>query len=67
MISIPNSVLVFGGDTSNQGPTLSTIIEYSNDIWTVIGNLRQSRKGHSAIQINSLIMIVGGGSSTNEP
>ena len=38
----------------------SSIVEYKDDKWTVIGNLKQARNGHQAISIGSLVMIIGG-------
>ena len=39
---------------------LSSIVEYKDDKWTVIGNLKQARYLHQAISIGSLVMIIGG-------
>ena len=40
----------------------SSIVEYEDDKWTVIGNLKQAIYGHQAISIGSLVMIIGGNS-----
>ena len=47
-------------DTNVDIEFLSSIVEYKNDEWTVIGNLKQARYGHQAISIGSLVMIIGG-------
>ena len=39
-----------------------SIVEYEDDKWTVVGNLKQTRYGHQAISIGSLVMIIGGDS-----
>ena len=57
-VSTQTSVLIIGG-YSNNGIS-SSIVEYKEDKWTVIGNLKQARYGHESISIGSLIMIIGG-------
>ena len=57
-VSTQTSVLIIGG-WSNDSPS-SSIVEYKDDKWTVIGNLKQARLGHRAISIGSLVMIIGG-------
>ena len=43
----------------------SSIVEYEDDKWTVIGNLKQARDKHQAILIGSLVMIIGGDSGNS--
>ena len=61
-VSTQTSVLIIGGYNVDKWETLSTIVQYKDDKWTVIGNLKQARNGHQAISIGSLVMIIGGGS-----
>ena len=60
-VSTQTSVLIIGG-VSN-GRYSSSIVEYKDGWWTVIGNLKQARYGHEAILIGSLVMIIGGDSN----
>ena len=65
-VSTQTSVLIIGGyndDGYNGDEFLSSIVEFKDDEWTVIGNLKQARHGHQAISIGSLVMIIGGGSN----
>ena len=57
-VSTQTSVFIIGGWT-NSGRR-SSIVEFKNDIWTIIGNMKQTRSSHQAILIGSLVMIVGG-------
>ena len=57
-VSTQTSVLIIGGRT-NLGKT-SFIVEFKDEKWTVIGNLKQARNDHQAILIGSLVMIIGG-------
>ena len=59
-VSTETSVLIIGGLSNG---LLSSIVEYKDDKWTVIGNLKQARYGHQAISIGSLVMIIGGSST----
>ena len=63
-VSLQTSVLIIGGFTStgigqNSGST-SLVVEFKDDKWTIIGNLKQRRSHHQAILMGSLIMVVGG-------
>ena len=60
-MSTKTSVLIIGGLT--EYGRSSSIVEYKDDKWLVIGNLKQARNDHQAILINSLIMILGGDSN----
>ena len=60
-MSTETSVLIIGGLTEYERS--SSIVEYKDDKWTVIGNLKQARNDHQAISINSLIIILGGDSN----
>ena len=60
-VSTKTSVLIIGGLTEYERS--SSIVEYKDDKWTVIGNLKQARNDHQAISINSLIIILGGDSN----
>ena len=60
-VSTQKSVLIIGGLTI-YGRS-SFIVEYNDDKWTVIGNLRQARNDHQAILIDSSVMIIGGDSN----
>ena len=63
-VSTQTSVLIIGGYHGNHpywpGQSESSIFEYKDDQWTVIGNLKQSRLIHQAISIGSFVMIIGG-------
>ena len=61
-VSTQTSVLIIGGYNVDKWETLSTIVQYKDDKWTVIGNLKQARHRHQAISIGSLVMIIGGSS-----
>ena len=60
-VSTKTSVLIIGGLTEYERS--SSIVEYKDDKWTVIGNLKPARNDHQAISINSLIIILGGDSN----
>ena len=60
-VSTQTSILIIGG--WSDGSLTSSIVEYKDDKWTVIGNLKQARYGHQAISIGSLVMIIGGNSN----
>ena len=57
-VSNQTSVLLIGG--WSDGSRSSSIVEYKDDKWTVIGNLKQARYAHQAISIGPLVMIIGG-------
>ena len=65
-MSTQNSVLIIGGDSGYpEGDhiglrTLSSIVEYKDDHWNTIGELKESRGDHNAISIGSLFIIIGG-------
>ena len=60
-VSTQTSVLIIGGFRGFMtNSSESSIFEYKNDKWTIIGNLQQSRFRHQAIAIGSLVMIIGG-------
>ena len=60
-VSTQTSILIIGG--WSDGSLTSSIVEYKDDKWLVIGNLKQARNDHQAISINSLIIILGGDSN----
>ena len=63
MISINNSVLVFGGLGNNALSTnvLSSIVaQFKEDSWTKIGDLNRPRSGHNCILFGSEVLVVGG-------
>ena len=60
-VSTQTSVLIIGGRT-NLGKT-SFIVEFKDEKWTVIGNLKQARNDHQAILIDSSVLIIGGESN----
>ena len=57
-VSTQTSILIIGG--WSDGSLTSSIVEYKDDKWTVIGNLKQARYAHQAISIGPLVMIIGG-------
>ena len=57
-VSTEKSVIIIGGKAD--GARQSFIVEYNDENWAVIGNLKQARYRHNAITIGSLIMIIGG-------
>ena len=61
-MSNENSVFIIGGCDRNSmlDRELSTIMQYSDNIWTHVGDLHTARKKHSAISSGSIVMIVGG-------
>ena len=63
-VSTQTSVLIIGGHSNNDYS--SSIVEYKDDKWTIIGNLKQARKGHQAISIGSFVMIIGGYSDNKQ-
>ena len=60
-VSTQTSVFIIGGWT-NSGRR-SSIVEFNDDIWIILGNLKQTRSSHQAILIGSLVMVVGGSSN----
>jgi len=61
-VSTQTSVLIIGGGQPFD-QYQSSIVEYKDEKWTVIGNLKQARYGHQAVSIGSLVMIIGGRSN----
>ena len=65
-MSTQNSVLIIGGYSGypegdqNGLRTLYSIVEYKDDHWNTLGELKESRAGHYAISIGSLFVIIGG-------
>ena len=57
-VSTQKSVIIIGG--RSDGKRQSSIVEYKDDNWAVIGNLKQARYRHNAIAVGPLIMIIGG-------
>ena len=45
---------------SHESSRSSSIVEYEEDEWTVIGILKQARSSHQAISVGPLVMIIGG-------
>ena len=66
-VSTQTSVLIIGGYSDDNDEIdfefFSSIVEYEDDKWTIIGNLKQPRYAHQAISIGSLVMIIGGETS----
>ena len=63
--STDKSAYIIGGNIGRDyqaGITFrtDTIAKFEDDVWNNIGNLKSARSGHSAIDIGSLTMIVGG-------
>ena len=66
VISLPSSVIYFGG-TSSDGlsdeVSLDKVAEYKNLEWNLLGYLASARRGHSSIIMNSKIYSLGGAES----
>ena len=60
------SVLIIGGYTNSSPYYTSTIAEYKDGSWTILGNLAQARYQHAVITSRSDTMVVGG-RSLREP
>ena len=60
-VSTQTSVLIIGGLVNWSSPFIR---EYKDDKWTTIGRFKQARYMHQAISIGSLVMIIGGGSNS---
>ena len=58
-ISLPSSVIYFGGDISFHDST-DWVAEYKNLGWKLLGNLVTSRWGHSSIKMGTTIYAFGG-------
>ena len=61
-VSTRTGVLIIGGF---QGGYInyarrSSIVEFKDNEWTLIGNLKQARSDHQAILVGSFVMAVGG-------
>ena len=60
-VSLSDSVIVFGGYTSSVLSSQSNVVaEFKNGRWDQIGELMQSRYGHSAIEYGGRNLVVGG-------
>ena len=59
-VSLPDSVIVFGG--WNGRSDLSHVAEFSaaNASWSKLGDLQQPRHGHSAITNGKTVLVIGG-------
>ena len=65
-----DSVYIIGGWTYDLRRTgtstifsdsrISTIAQYKDDIWTIVGNLKQARGAQGAITVKGKTMIIGG-------
>merc|ERR1712062_931759 len=60
LVSINDSIIVLGGQTSNPSYIVSSVAKFKDNVWTGLGNLNQARHGHNSITFNSDILIVGG-------
>ena len=58
MISIENSVIVFGGYGGSN--IVSTVAQFKEDSWSFLGDLNQRRYGLNAIVFGSDVFVVGG-------
>ena len=63
VISLPSSVLYFGGWTGNEAT--DRVVEYKNQEWKLLGNLVSPKNGHSSIKMGSTIYIFGGYNGTD--
>ena len=59
-VSTRNSIFIFGGWIDEIKEEVSSIAEYSDDSWAIIGHLQQARDTHQAILIDSKVIIIGG-------
>ena len=57
VVSTSISVIYFGG---YGGSALDIVAEYKDHTWTQLGTLNQRRDGHSSIQMDNKIFILGG-------
>ena len=55
-----DSVYIIGGFTWGTPSRISTIAQYKDDIWTIAGNLKQTRSSRGAITVKGKTMIIGG-------
>lgn len=58
IISTDSSVFILGGYTGSSEE--SNIAEYNENGWSEVSQMKDSRRGHSAIQISDRVIIVGG-------
>ena len=58
IISTDSSVFIFGGYTGSSEE--SNIVEYNENGWSEVTQMKDARRGHSAIQISDRVIIVGG-------
>ena len=66
LVSIHNSVTVFGGAGDNGGGwfDVSTVAQFKMDSWFKLGDLNQPRWAANGIIFGSEILVVGGLSGT---
>ena len=62
VISLPISVIYFGGYHTDKGPN-DIVAEYKNLKWNDLGNLASPRYGHRSVYIRNKIFIIGGANS----
>ena len=57
-----DSVYIIGGHPYllDSDGLISTIAKYEDDIWTIVGNLKQARGAHGAITLKGKTLIIGG-------
>ena len=69
VISLPNSVIYFGGldmnEATDYNESTDWVVEYKNKEWKLLGNLFSLRSGHSSIKMGSTIYIFGGYNGTD--
>ena len=70
MVSTKDAVFLVGGNTGkidNRELKSSIIAKFSNDQWSIVGNLHQGRSSLTAISNGYLIIIIGGWFSDPDP
>ena len=65
VISLPSSVIYFGGRNGNEA--VDRVVEYKNQEWKLLGNLVSPREDHSSIKMGSTIFIFGGYDGNDYP
>jgi len=63
VVSTPSNVIYFGGFGGFGASDI--VAEYKDHTWTQLGTLNQQRKGHSSIQMDNKIFILGGYNGDN--
>ena len=58
VISLPSSVIYFGGGNWNDLMT-DEVVEYKNQEWKLLGNLVRPRYAHNSIKMGPTIYIFG--------